>query len=52
MLNSAAALVVGGVADGLPSGVERARELISSGKPAEVLERFVEVTRRLSPVKV
>ncbi len=45
VLNAAAALVVGGVAPDLASGVQQAREVIDSGAALTALERFVEATR-------
>ncbi|MBI2760852.1 MAG: anthranilate phosphoribosyltransferase [Chloroflexi bacterium] len=45
LLNAAAALVVGGVADDLTSAVRRAGEVIDSGAAMTALERFVAVTR-------
>ena len=47
-LNAGAAILVGGGADDLASGVERAREVIDSGSAREVLDRLVETTGTLS----
>ncbi|MCG5538383.1 anthranilate phosphoribosyltransferase [Halorhodospira sp. 9622] len=46
--NAGAALYVGGEAPDLRRGVERARELMTSGAAAQTLERFVETTRELA----
>jgi anthranilate phosphoribosyltransferase len=40
-LNAAAALVVAGLADDLPAGLEVARTAIDSGKAADALQRLV-----------
>ncbi len=42
LLNAAAGFVVTGLAEGLPAGVERAREAITSGKAARTLEKLRE----------
>lgn len=44
LLNSAAALVVAGKADGLPDGIEKAEASIDSGRAARALDRLVAVT--------
>jgi anthranilate phosphoribosyltransferase len=46
-LNAGAALYVGGVADSIAAGVERARETIRSGAARAKLDAFVSVTQRL-----
>lgn len=46
--NAGAAIYVGGVADSLADGVARANELLEEGAPIEVLEAFVEITRKLA----
>ena len=48
LLNAGAALYAADVADSLADGVERAREALASGRAAETLDRFVQVTQRLS----
>jgi len=48
VLNAAGAILVGGGADDLGAGVERAREAIDSGAARAVLARLVEVTGELS----
>jgi anthranilate phosphoribosyltransferase len=48
VLNAAGAILVGGGADDLGGGVERAREAIDSGAARAVLARLVEVTGELS----
>ena len=47
-LNAGAAIMVGGGADDLEGGVERAREAIASGAATGVLESLAETTRRLA----
>ncbi len=47
-LNAGAAILVGGGADDLAAGVERAREAISSGAARRVLDRLVELSGRLA----
>jgi anthranilate phosphoribosyltransferase len=47
LLNAGAAILVGGGADDLPGGVERAREAIDSGAAREILSRLVELTGQL-----
>jgi anthranilate phosphoribosyltransferase len=47
LLNSAAALLVGGAATSLPEGVELARESIDSGAALEKVEGLSDVTRGL-----
>ncbi len=44
LLNSAAALVVAGKADGLPDGIKKAEASIDSGRAARTLDRLVAVT--------
>ena len=51
VVNAAAALVVGGVAEGLRDGVAQAAALLDSGAAATALDRFIEVTRRFSKVE-
>ncbi|MBK1735615.1 anthranilate phosphoribosyltransferase [Halorhodospira abdelmalekii] len=46
--NAAAALYAAGRVDGLPAGVEQARELMRSGAAADVLARFVARTQELA----
>jgi anthranilate phosphoribosyltransferase len=48
VLNAGAAILVGGGADDLTGGVERAREAIDSGAARNVLARLVETTARLA----
>ena len=48
LLNAAGAILVGGGADDLGGGMERAREAIDSGAARAVLARLVEVTGELS----
>jgi anthranilate phosphoribosyltransferase len=48
LLNAAGAILVGGGADDLGGGVERAREAIDSGAARAVLARLVEVTGELA----
>jgi anthranilate phosphoribosyltransferase len=45
-LNAAAGLLVGGVVDDFPSGVEAARVALREGKAAAVLEAFAAVSQR------
>jgi anthranilate phosphoribosyltransferase len=47
-LNAAAAIVLGGVADDLSTGIERALGTIDSGAAEEKLEQLIELTGRLS----
>jgi anthranilate phosphoribosyltransferase len=47
LLNAGAAIQLGGRADDLRGGMERARESLDSGAARDVLERLVEVSRRL-----
>jgi anthranilate phosphoribosyltransferase len=47
-LNAGAAIVVGGAAEDLGAGVERARETIESGAAARQLDSLIETTRRLA----
>ena len=44
LLNAGAAIYVGGAADDLGAGVEKAAAAIDSGATAELLERLVEAT--------
>jgi anthranilate phosphoribosyltransferase len=46
VLNAGAALGVGGLAPTLEAGIERAIELVDSGKAHEKLQQFLKVTRR------
>lgn len=48
LLNAGAAIFVGGLADSLSEGVEKAAAAIDSGAAAELLERLVTTTARLS----
>jgi anthranilate phosphoribosyltransferase len=48
VLNAGAAITVGGRADELGEGIERAREAIDSGAASEELESLIETTRRLA----
>src|SRR5512133_419062 len=48
LLNAGAAIYVGGQAEDLGAGVERARDTIDSGAALEVLERLVERSAELS----
>ena len=48
LLNAGAAIAVGGGAEGLAAGVERARESIDTGAASRVLERLVEMTGELA----
>jgi anthranilate phosphoribosyltransferase len=48
LINAGAALYAADVADSLADGVERAREALASGRAAETLDRFVQVTQRLA----
>jgi anthranilate phosphoribosyltransferase len=45
-LNAAAGLVVAGVVDGLPEGVEMARAVIDDGRARAVLDRLVRVSQQ------
>ncbi len=47
VLNAGAAILVGGAADDLAQGVERAREAIDSGAPKKVLAGLVDVSGKL-----
>src|SRR3954470_20807194 len=49
LLNAGAAIVVGGAADDLEAGIERAREAIDSGAAREVLARLAELSGELAP---
>lgn len=46
LMNAGAALYIGGKAESMEEGVRLAAELIDSGKAAETLRRFVEVSNR------
>ncbi|MCM1038321.1 MAG: anthranilate phosphoribosyltransferase [Roseburia sp.] len=46
LMNAGAALYVGGKAESMEEGVRLAAELIDSGKAAETLKKFVEVSNR------
>ncbi|MGA2519864.1 MAG: anthranilate phosphoribosyltransferase [Acidimicrobiales bacterium] len=46
VLNGAAGLVVAGLADDLPAGVERAATVIDSGAAHDALERLVRISRQ------
>ena len=46
LLNAGASLYIGGKADSMQDGVKLAAELIDSGKAAQVLEKFIEVSNR------
>jgi anthranilate phosphoribosyltransferase len=48
MLNAGAAILVGGGAEDLAQGIERAGEAIDSGAAGEVLRRLVELTAELA----
>jgi anthranilate phosphoribosyltransferase len=49
VLNAGAALYVGGGADSIAAGAQKAGEAIDSGAAAELLERFVGKTKELAP---
>ena len=46
LMNAGAALYIGGKADSFKEGIELAAEIIDSGKAAETLEKFIEVSNR------
>lgn len=46
LMNAGAALYIGGKADSFKAGIELAAEIIDSGKAAETLEKFIEVSNR------
>lgn len=46
LLNAGAALYIGGKADSMADGVKLARDLIDTGKAAETLDKFIEVSNR------
>jgi anthranilate phosphoribosyltransferase len=48
LLNAGAAIYVGGRADDLAGGVERAREAVESGATARVLEQLIERSAALA----
>jgi anthranilate phosphoribosyltransferase len=45
LVNAGAAIYVGGGADSLEAGVQRASEAIDSGEALDALERFVSYTQ-------
>ena len=45
-VNAGAALVLAGISDDIPEGIERAFESIDSGKAAQVLSKWVEISNR------
>jgi anthranilate phosphoribosyltransferase len=49
VLNSAAAIEVAGLAPTFAEALERARDAIASGKALQVLDRYIESSRRLAP---
>ena len=50
LMNAAAALMVGGVANGFADGVSRARELATSGAASAVLDKFIAATQQVASV--
>jgi anthranilate phosphoribosyltransferase len=48
VLNAGAAIMVAGGSDDLAGGLERARQAVSSGEAAKVLERLVDLTGQLA----
>ncbi|MBQ9360597.1 MAG: anthranilate phosphoribosyltransferase [Lachnospiraceae bacterium] len=46
LMNAGAALYIGGKADSMKDGVKLAEDIIDSGKAAETLEKFVEISNR------
>jgi anthranilate phosphoribosyltransferase len=48
-LNAGAALYVGGAADSIAAGVQKASEAIGSGAAGELLDRYVAKTKELAP---
>ena len=46
LMNAGAALYIGGKAESMADGVKLAAELIDSGKAAETLERFIELSNK------
>jgi anthranilate phosphoribosyltransferase len=52
LINAGAAIYAAGAADSVASGVEVAREAISSGSAAVALERYVQASRRHAPEQV
>jgi len=48
-LNAGAAILVGGGAGDLRSGIAKAREAIDSGAAARVLDRLVALSEELAP---
>lgn len=46
LMNAGAALAIGGKADSIKEGVRLAAELIDSGKPAQTLDRLIEISNR------
>jgi anthranilate phosphoribosyltransferase len=49
VVNAAAALVVAGLAPDFRAGAELATATLASGKPARILQRYVELTQQESP---
>jgi len=49
LLNSGAALYVGGVAESLKDGIERARQIIDSGDAARKLDEYIAKSNELKP---
>ena len=48
LMNAGAALCAADVASSLAEGIERAREALASGRAADKLAQFVQVTQRLA----
>ncbi|MDY3031492.1 MAG: anthranilate phosphoribosyltransferase [Clostridia bacterium] len=46
LMNAGAALYIGGKADSMREGIELAAELIDSGKAAQTLDKFIEVSNK------
>ncbi len=51
-INAGAAIYAAGVADSIPSGVEAAREALTSASAAVALERYVQASQRHAPERV
>jgi len=51
LLNSGAAIYVGGGASSIGDGIERAREVVANGKAAETLNRLADLSQSLSESK-
>jgi anthranilate phosphoribosyltransferase len=51
VVNAGGAIYAAGAAASIADGVQAAREAIASGRAADALERYVEVTRRLAPAE-